>query len=452
MKLTDIVNQLKTVFTRYTTDFCTSLSVISLTRSSSTVTATTSADHGLIAGDKVLIVGAKTPISISSLTQVGGFASAICATKHNLTLANETVEISGAIETEYNGSHNLIWKENIPTYDIASIEIDTGTNVATIATIEDNGFVSDTNFEIQISGTEQTAYNVKTSIASIIDSKTFTVENIFGTTENGNAAFGKLWQVRQVLNAYTFIFEVDSGTTSPATGTITQIYEYQTGYNGYKTVLTAPTTTTFTYAITSAVNSPAQGTITARINPTITGAISYERAKNFYETEYAANDSKKWLVAVMSGSRGNKNDKNKTDALTYGNNGYQIREQSIQDLTFYIFLPAGSVSDELLYTATRDLAETYKPYIYHGILGFKPPSNLYEREYSQLMFTEDDFYEYTGAYYVHYFKFQATNFINQEDAVAPEDLSAFRTFEMDVLDEADGTPVMEISAKMDEEV
>lgn len=451
MKLTDIVNQLKAVFARYTTDFCTSLTVSSLTRSGSTVTATTSSAHGLIAGNKVLIVGAKTPITISSLTQVNGYASAICASKHNLTLANSTVEISGATQTEYNGSHNLVWKNEIPAYDIASITIDTGTNIATVVTIQDNGFVSNANFEIQISGTEQTCYNVKTSIASIVNSKTFTISNITGSEDDGNIAFGKLWQVRQVLNAYTFIFEVDSSATSPATGTITQIYEYQTGYNGYKTVLSAPTATTFTYAITSTPNSPAQGAITTRINPTITGAISYERAKNFYETEYAVDNSKKWLIAVLSGSRGNKNDKNKTDALTYGNNGYQIREQSIQDLTFYIFLPAGSVSDELMYVATRDLAETYKPYIYHGILGFKPPSNLYEREYSQLMFTEDDFQEYTGAYYVHYFKFQATNFINQEDAVAPEDLSAFRAFDMDVLNEAGGTTVMEISAEMDEE-
>jgi hypothetical protein len=454
MQLTPIVNQLKAVLPRYTDDFSTNLSITSLARSSSTVTATTSAAHGLIAGDKILIVGAKTPISISSLTRINQtiagietqYALALCATKHNLTKNNLTVEISGADQAGYNGTFDLVWTP--PAFTIASITINTSTNVATITTVEDNGFISNANFEIQIFGSVQDAYNVKTSIASIVDSKTFTISGVYGVYENGSRAPSKNWQVKQVLNAYTFIYEVTGSPVTPATGTPTQIYQYQTGYNGYKTVVTAPTTTTFTYAITTTPNSPAQGTISGKVYPTITGAISYDRAVSFYETQYAANQSKKWIIAVLGNTSANKNERNKTDALTYGDRGNFIREQTIQNITLYFFLPCGNVSDQLMYIATRDLAESYKPYIYRALLGFQPPSDLTQTSYSQLMFVSSDYVDFNGGYYVHQYIFQATVYLNQSDAVAPEDLSAFREFDFDVYNE--GAVVMNINGELDE--
>lgn len=448
MKLTDIVNQLKAVLPRYTNDFSTNLPIVSLIRSGSVVTATTSTSHGLIIGDKPLINGAKTPILISSLTRINNYALAICATKHNLTLANKTIEIFGSDQSGYNGNFELQW--NPPTFLIESITIDALTKIAIVKTIKDNGFIADSDFEIKLSGSDNSVYNRTTTIASIVDSKTFTIANVDGVIENGSRAMGKSWEVRQVLNAYTFIYKLTTTPITPATGTIYQLYQYQTGYNGYKTVLSVPTATTFTYSIDSTPISPAQGSIAAKINPTITGAIDYERAEKLYLTGFETNQSSKWMIAVLSGSRANKNDKNKTDAQTYGIYGYQIREQSIQDITLYIFLPGGNISDELMYINTRDIAETYKPYIYKAILGFTPPSNLTENIYSQLMFVEDDYYKFENGFYVHYFKFQATNFINQEDAVDPADLSAFRTFDFDVLNEPEGEIVMEIEGEVDQ--
>jgi len=459
MKLTDIVNQLKAVLPRYTDDFSTSLSITSLTRSGSTVTATTSAAHGLVAGNKALIVGAKTPITVSSLTRINQtiagietqYANALCATKHNLTPNNKTVEISGAAQAGYNGTFDLVWTP--PVFTIESITIDNGTKIATVTTVEDNGFISNANFEIQLSGSVQDAYNRKTIIASIVDSKTFTIANVNGTEEAGSRAPSKMWQAKQLLNAYTFIYKVTGSSTTPATGSPTQIYQYQTGYNGYKTVVAAPTATTFTYAITTTPNSPAQGTITTKVNPTITGSITDERAANFYQTEYATGQSKNWIVAVLGDEVSNKNDRNKTDAQTYGDKGSFIREQSIQNVILYIFLPCGNVSDELLYISTRDKAEGYKPHIYRALLGFQPTSDLTQLRYSQLMPVGNGYVNFNGASYVHQYTFQATVYANQSDAVAPEDLSAFRSFDFDVISNTDNsTVVMEIQGEVDEAV
>lgn len=501
MKLTDIVNQLKAVLPKYTTDFSNVLSISSLARSGSVVTATTSSPHGLdnykgvfatyddlvaayptattndyafvtatntqwiyggaatkawsntnanILSTKVLITGAKTPILISSLTQVNGYASAICATKHNLTKASTTVEISGADQILYNGNHNLVWTPQV--FQIESITIDVNTNIATVTTVEDNGFVANANFEIEITGTAQAAYNRKTAIASIIDSKTFTIADVYGANEDGANAFGKLWQVRQILNAYTFIFEVDGAAISPATGTIYQVYEYQEGYNGYKTILSAPTPTTFTYAIDSAPLSPAQGSINAITTPNITGSVSLERAADFYTTAYNSDNSKKWMAVVLGDRIFSKSNFNSTDAQTYNANGDIIREMYYQDIIVYIFLPCGSVTDELMVIETVDLANDYFADVCHCLLGFAPPSGLTEAQFSRMSPTSSGMVSFNNAFYIYQITFQATNYINEGDAVAPADLSAFRTFHFDVLSNTDNqTNVMEIAGEVDQE-
>lgn len=456
MKLTDIVNQLKAVLPRYTSDFATSISVTSLVRSGSTVTATTSSAHGLIPGNKALIAGAKTPITISSLTRINQtiagietqYAIAICASKHNLTKNNTTVAISGATQGGYNGNAlALVWAP--PIFAIESITINTGTNVATVVTVEDNGFIANANFEIDLSGSAQSAYNRKTTINSIINARTFTISNVFGTTENGSQYPGKNWQVKQSLNSYTFIYKVTGSPITPATGSPTQIFQYQTGYNGYKTVLTVPTPTTFTYTITTTPDSPAQGTVLVQTQPTVTGSITYDRALEFYLTGFEANQSKQWIVAVLENNNANKNAKNTTDAQSYGDKTNFIREQLIQNLVVYLFLPCGSISDELLYIVTRDKAETYRPLIYKALLGFQPPSNLTQVSYSQLMPVNDGYVDFNGGVYVHQYTFQAVSYVNQSDAVDTDDLSAFREFDFDVYNE--GEVVMNINGEIDQE-
>lgn len=448
MQAQEIINQLKGVLPKYNPDFTTNLAVSSLTRSGSTVTAVTSSDHGLVAGNKVLITGAKTPITVSSLTRNGTNALAITATEHNLVKNQPNVEISGADQADYNGIHNLVWKT--PIIYISSIVI-SGTT-ATVTTASDHGLVDDSNIEIQISGVRQLNYNGNFGIDSVPSSTTFTY-TVEGVTENGVSNGSQPMQLQLLLNSRTFMYSVSGNPTTPATGTITQIFEYKDGYNGYKTVLTAPTSTSFTYAITSSPNSPAQGTIYARIWPTVAGFVSYERAEKFFESLVSSGQSAKWLIVVLDNEQSNKNTYNKTDAVSYNAPGLAIREQSYQNVTVYVFLPCGASNDELSYIVTRDAAAAYKPYIYKALLGFAPSSTLSDNYYSRLTPVGNGMTTFNGSYYVHYYTFQASCWANQADAVAPEDLSAFRTFDFDVIDnEGFDTSVMEIQGTVDEAV
>lgn len=448
MQAQEIVNQLKGVLPKYTGDFTTNLTISSLTRSSSTVTAVTSTAHGLIAGNKILIKGAKTPITVSSLTRNSTNALAITATDHNLIKNQTSVEISGADQTDYNGTHNLVWTP--PVIYISSIII-SGTT-ATVTTASDHGLVDDANIEVQISGVKQLNYNGNFGIDSVPTPTTFTY-TVQGVTENGVSNGSKPMQMQLLLNSRTFMFEVSGSPTTPATGTITQIFEYKSGYNGYQTVVSVPTTTSFTYTITSTPNSPAQGTISARIWPTVAGFITYERAEKFFESLVTSGQSAKWLIVVLDNEQTNKNNYNKTDAVSYNAPGLAIREQSYQNVTVYVFLPCGATNDELSYIITRDAGAAYKPYIYKALLGFAPSSNLSENYYSRLTPSGNGMQTFNGSYYVHYYTFQASCWANQGDAVESDDLFAFRTFDFDVIDnEGFDTSVMEIAGDVDEAI
>ena len=105
----DFILQLSAKLPALVDDFTNSFSVSSLTRSGTTVTATTTTVHGLSAGKSVNIVGAQTPISIASIDRVGIVATLVTSTDHDMTEgAFTTVEISGATESEFNGTFTLL--------------------------------------------------------------------------------------------------------------------------------------------------------------------------------------------------------------------------------------------------------------------------------------------------------------------------------------------------------
>lgn len=453
MKTEEIVNQLKAILPRYTGDFTTNLSVSSLTQTAGTATATTTTAHKLSVGNKVLIVGAKTPLTITSLTRVGNYALAITSGKHSLIRGNTTVEISGATQSEYNGIKTLYTDKNhflsAPVIDIQSITI-SGTT-ATVTTKTPHGYVNNANVGVHIFGASNENYNKATRLNSVPTNTTFTY-TVYGATQDAVASPAKSLQCQQIINAYTFIFEVSGNPATPATGTITQLKTYKDSYNGYKTVASVPTSTTFTYACTSTLGSPAQGTILARFDPCITGAVDYERAAAMFQSDVDSGQSTKWAVVVLGEETTSKNQRNTGDGISDNLNGQSIRENFYQNATVYIFIPCGKSNDELLYALTKDKAYSYKPHIFRALLGFKPSSNLELIRYSSLISVSNGMFLFNGSYYVHQYTFQANGWFNQGDGVEPDDVFAFRTFDFDVLDnEGFETSVMEIDGDVDEE-
>lgn len=130
MRTQDIIFQLSAKLPALVDDFTTSFSISSLTRSGTTVTGTTTVAHGLKINEAVNIVGAQTPIAITSITRVGIVGTLVTATDHDATAGVPVnVELEGSTESEFNGSFKVIQVKNRKTitFEIADSGPTTGT-------------------------------------------------------------------------------------------------------------------------------------------------------------------------------------------------------------------------------------------------------------------------------------------------------------------------------------
>ncbi len=442
----EIIAQIKAVIPKYTDDFSTNLTVSSLVRSGSTVTATTTTAHTLIANDKVLVNGALSPTLISSLTRINGYAIAITSAPHPLSSGDESVVISGATQGDYNGTKDLVWDS--PSFRIATITTDGST--VTVTTFEDHGFLVNSNFIVEISGVKPFSYNQKVSLLTVPTSNSFTCA-IVGTLEDGENAFGKLMSVKQSLNAYTFIFEVADTAVTPATGTIYQLSNYQDGYNGYKTVLSAPTTTSFTYSIATTPLSPAQGTIKAKINPTVACAPDLEAMVKIFTTQFKAQDSANWLYCVMENGNTSRDKSMTTDAVAQLGIGSSTRLVMIETFDVYTFIKTANSN---YYTdAIQKSRATNLLAMSRTLVNFRPTSPFSDQSYTGLVLTGHGRFGTVGQHYIHRYSFETHNYISNQDRVSLPDSVPLRHVDVDIKNpDQDNYVAAQVSAQVDQEV
>ena len=124
MKASDIIQRLQTQLPKRTALFSTDITVTSLTRSGSTVTAVTGSAHGLVNDQEVIISGALELNPITSLTFLNGVAFATTQNNHDLTqpsaqqLSEDNIlsfnqsTVSGAVEPEYNAAATILTAVN----------------------------------------------------------------------------------------------------------------------------------------------------------------------------------------------------------------------------------------------------------------------------------------------------------------------------------------------------
>ena len=147
MKIVDVATVLLNSLPNYTDRFFDTYSITSLTRSSNTVTAVTSAPHGLLVNDYISITGALLKNPIVSLTRSGSIATAVTANNHDLTedWIQNTVSIIGANQAGYNGSHTLLSVPNRKTFTF-SVDSSTVTpGTGTIFLLDDNNYLNSYN-------------------------------------------------------------------------------------------------------------------------------------------------------------------------------------------------------------------------------------------------------------------------------------------------------------------
>ena len=199
MRAKDFIIQLSQRLPQLVDDFTTSFSVSSLTRSGTTVTATTTAAHGLTVGRSVNVVGAQTPITISTITRVGIVATLVTAADHDMTEgAFTTVELSGSNESEFNGTFTLLKVPNRRT--ITFLVVDIGPTSATGSPLLLNG------------SSPLQSYNGLKKVTSVPTTTTFTYEITDSTlftpasgtiTAKTNPRISGAATVERALDSYT---------------------------------------------------------------------------------------------------------------------------------------------------------------------------------------------------------------------------------------------------------
>jgi hypothetical protein len=121
-----------------TNKFTKDVSVFSLTRDGTIITAACDEQHGLKPGDVAVIVGSFVPIAATDLTRTGTVGQVILATRHDLTpTANDSVILSGSNESEFNGTFQIIGIADDKT--ITFEMVDSGPTIATGSPILENG-------------------------------------------------------------------------------------------------------------------------------------------------------------------------------------------------------------------------------------------------------------------------------------------------------------------------
>ncbi len=163
MRAKDFIQQLSARLPTFVDDFTTSFSISSLTRSGTSVTATTTTAHGLAVGKSVNVVGAQTPITISSITRVGIVATLVTAADHDMTEGVfTTVEISGANEPEFNGTFTLLKVKNRRTITFK---------------VADSGPTSSTGLTLLLNGSSPLqSYNGLKNVTAVPTTTTFQYE------------------------------------------------------------------------------------------------------------------------------------------------------------------------------------------------------------------------------------------------------------------------------------
>jgi len=130
MKASDAIIQLQAVLPTVTDDFSTQIALTSVTPAGTTATATTATTHSFIVGSVVNISGTLAPVVIDSITRSETVATATTATPHDITEGfQDSVTISGANESEFNGTFPLVSSINRQTF--AFTVPDSGATVGT---------------------------------------------------------------------------------------------------------------------------------------------------------------------------------------------------------------------------------------------------------------------------------------------------------------------------------
>jgi hypothetical protein len=339
-------------------------------------------------------------LSISEITSSGLVANVETSTAHGLA-TGDFVNISGTL---------------VPN---PIISLTSSNGIATAETQFDNDLtegkfagVGDRDFNVNIIEADQSEYNG---------------EHLLLTSPNRR----------------NFTYQISGSPTTPATGTPKLIENLKYGYNGWHEI-TVVDANNFTFDLQKAIGSPAYGNPVVRANPNISGAVTLERGL----AAYTKQDTKYWAFVVLGNRTANKDRQTYTDATATFGNAASFRQLVIQPFSVYVVIPT---TNELAARSARDSCEDLIKFFSSSLLEKLFNSVFTEQPFSKVIFSADNFVDYTKAYYVHEFVFEATEHITYPDTIDKGLGVAFRDIDVDYLSSFSNNSFMTDNINLDDE-
>lgn len=201
MKLIELETQLRTILPTLTDRFTDWIDVSSYTVSSGVATIVTSSAHGLSVSDEVNIDGVVFPNIVTSLTSSLGIAAlttTVPMDANNIGLF-PTVEVSGADQSDYNGTKDVLTYEDRKnlTYQIIRTPPPVSPATGTILMLEPN--LTRYNGLFTVTGVT----NTTTFTVSVQDIADFTASGTIRIADKNKHRIAAIMDLGKILDDYT---------------------------------------------------------------------------------------------------------------------------------------------------------------------------------------------------------------------------------------------------------
>lgn len=237
------------------------------------------------------------------------------------------------------------------------------------------------------------------------------------------AGFNDEFELLTVDNRREFTAKCLASLPASGTGDMLLYDGKDRGYNG-EHVITVVDATTFTFEIDDEpLDLEDVSEVKVHSQARVMGSITMDRFLELY-TQKSGVKEESWFVVVMDDTTASSNIYvASNDAVDTYAPMSEYRQQISEKFSVFMVLPS---KDEVAAMDAKDLVEDLKGPLFKSILGVKFPTYLNSRQPYGTVLVDHGFYGYTGAYYVHEFKFEQVALIVTADVVEPDVNVAFR--------------------------
>lgn len=338
-------------------------------------------------------------VAIDSITSSGTTATATTASAHGLTA----------------GKQYMVVGTNAP---IAITSIERAGIIATVTTTTDHDLTEAFFTQVVLSGAVEAEFNGTFTLLTVPNRRKFTIG---------------------VAN---------SGPTSATGSPLLQEPGEAFGYDGLITVLTTPTSTTFTYTISRAQTEPAVGDdMRVIVDFRIYSAIDEARANKVFEPRDINNQGQLVLVVVLGDVLASRDRLTQNDAVSSGGPSGSNKQQVIEVVSCLVYRKTTEETSGA--DARDDMQDTVKDII-RSLVGFRPPPGFAVDSGNVLKFVNHAVFDYSTALYTHVVQFQLETEINTEDLNITPFSVAFRDIAM-TLNNTQGDEEITAAIDLDDE-